>query len=399
MEIAFISANKFKIELENKQGKYTAKLLSYFVEHPSRFISTILVGNNVALVIYGITITQVLNPFVYEYVTEKDWAAFIIQTVLSTFIILLTAEFLPKALFRINPNRILYALGIPVYFIYLVFYVPVVITLGISKFILIKILRIEFNETKPVFGRIDLTNFLKEAIANTSNEEELTPEVMMFQNALEFNKVKLRECIVPRNEIIGAEVDMPVEELESLFLKNGVSKIPVYKDTIDTIVGYIDLKDFFELPQRIKEVIKPIIIVPESMPAHRLLSQFLQENKKIAVVVDEFGGTSGIVTIEDIIEEIFGEIEDEFDKSKLIEQKITENEFVFSARIEIDYINEKYTLNIPISDEYETLAGFIIKYYEDIPTKDTQIDIENFNITILSVSDNRIEKVKLKIAT
>lgn len=398
MEIAFVSANKLRIELDKKQGFYGSGIISIFSKNPTQFIATMLIGNNIALVIYGLFMAIVLEPHIAQIVQSEGWILFF-QTVISTIIILVTAEFLPKTLFQINPNAILNILSIPVFIFYLVFYVIAKPTVILSNFILKSVLKTKLNDTKGpfVFGKIDLDDFVR--AMNDSNEtvEDIDHEVKIFQNALDFSKVKLRECIVPRTEIAAVEIKDNLDTLKAKFIETGYSKILVYKETIDNIIGYASSLDLFKKPVNIESMVNSLIIVPESMPANKLLEQFIQEHKSIAIVVDEFGGTSGMVTIEDIIEEIFGEIEDEHDTVDLIDKQLNENEFLFSGRLEIDFINEKYNQIFPEKEEYETIAGYILFYHGNIPKMNEIITIENYQFTILKVTKTRIELVKLKI--
>lgn len=400
VEIAFISSNKLRIEVEKKKGKLPALILSHFINIPSKFIGALLLGNNIALVIYGIAVTSLLEPFLQKMLPvylHSEYVMLILITIISTLFILITAEFIPKALFRINPNVILNVLSIPVYIFYYLFYPVVFIFIEMSELILKKISRIKFNQEKYVFSPIDLDEYIREFSPNKESEEEMTKEIQMFQNAIDFKNIKLRECMVPRTEIKALEINDSIENLKKLLIETGHSKIPVYKDTIDNIIGYTHSFDLFRSPEDIKSILKSIIIVPETMLASEVLKIMIQEHKSTAVVVDEFGGTSGMVTLEDIIEEIFGEIEDEYDVEDLVENQLNNNEFIFSARLEIDYLNDKYNLSIPESDEYETLAGFIISQFKDIPQTNEEIRVFNFNFEILGATEKRIELVKMKV--
>ena len=309
MEIAFISANKLRIELQNKKGLLSAKILSNFVKHPSRFIGTMLVGNNIALVIYGIVMARILEPII-RIIFTSEINVFIIQTILATLLILVTAEFIPKTLFRINPNRTLSFFAIPVWGIYYLLYPLVYVIIGISELTLKKIFKVEFSEEKPVFGRIDLDNIIKESTSSKNRDEEEDPEIQIFRNALDFSDVKLRECMVPRTEIVALDINESIDVLKQNFVDTGLTKILIYRDDIDHIIGYTHSYELFKRPQSIKSILLPISMVPETMPAKELLKILIKQRKSVAVVVDEFGGTSGIVTIEDVMEEIFGEIID-----------------------------------------------------------------------------------------
>ncbi|MCK4629993.1 MAG: HlyC/CorC family transporter [Bacteroidales bacterium] len=398
MEIAYVSSNKLKIELYRKEGSFNSKIISLLSRYPGQYIVTMLIGNNIALVIYGIFMAILLEPVIYT-ITEHDINILILQTIIATLLILLTAEFLPKTLFRINPNSFLKIFAIPVLLFFIIFYPIGKLTIYISNFILRTFFKVKTGERQEniVFGKVDIDNLVNEKMAEQKNNKNDTLDFRIFQNALDFSDVKLRECMVPRTEIIAVKNDSGIENLQQKFIETGLSKILVFKESIDRIIGYIHMKDLFNSPDNIKSNIIDVSIVPETMPANKLLEMFVKEKKNIAVVVDEFGGTSGIVTIEDILEEIFGEIEDEHDTLKLTEQKINEHEYIFSGRLEIDYLNDKYNLNLPKHGEYETLAGLILHFYESIPKPKKLIIIELFEFRVLEVSETRIELVNLKI--
>ena len=392
LEIAFISANKLKIELDNKLGFYNAKVLSFFNKNPSRFISTMLVGNNIALVIYGIFMAKVLEPFFYSFFFS-EFTVFLLQTISSTLLILFVAEFLPKALFRINPNSILSVFAVPIVIIYYLLFPIIWISTTISNGVLKLFFGLENKDGELNFGLVDLDHYLKEATSQVDKDEEIETEVQIFQNALDFAKVKARECMVPRTEIEALEEGEDIETLKNRFYETGYSKILIYRESIDNIIGYTHSFELFKKPRKIKEILLPIPVIPESMPASEILEFFTKEKKSVAVVVDEFGGTSGMVTIEDVIEELFGDIEDEHDNEDLIERKISDVEFLFSARLEIDYLNEQYKIGLPESEEYETLAGYIIHIHESIPQKGEKIETKDFVFNIRIVSKNKIELV------
>ncbi len=391
MEIAYVSSNKLKIELYRKEGSFNSKIISLFSRYPGQYIVTMLIGNNIALVIYGI--------FMAILLTDHDINILILQIIISTLLILLTAEFLPKTLFRINPNSFLKIFAIPVLLFFIIFYPIGKLTIYISNFILRTFFKVKTGERQEniVFGKVDIDNLVNEKMAEQKNNKNDTLDFRIFQNALDFSDVKLRECMVPRTEIIAVKNDSGIDDLQQKFIETGLSKILVFKESIDRIIGYIHMKDLFNSPDNIESNIIDVSIVPETMPANKLLEMFVKEKKNIAVVVDEFGGTSGIVTIEDILEEIFGEIEDEHDTLKLTEQKINEHEYIFSGRLEVDYLNEKYNLSLPKHGEYETLAGLILHFYESIPKPKELIIIELFEFRVLEVSETRIELVNLKI--
>ncbi|MCK5462313.1 MAG: hemolysin family protein [Bacteroidales bacterium] len=396
MEIAFVSSNKLRLELDIKQGYMTSRVISIFTSRPGDYIATMLVGNNISLVIYGILMAILLEPLISHY-TSSESTILIIQTIISTLIILFTAEFLPKTIFRLSPNTALRAFAIPVLVFYILLYPVTKLTIAISGFILHNFMRVPRNKkAQPnVFGKIDLDNLVNESNAERDQQADPEQEIKLFQNALDFSNVKLRDCMVPRTEIVAFDESVSMEELQSKFIETGLSKILIYRESTDNIIGYINSKELFKNPSDLQSMIMSLPIVPETMPANKLLQSFIKDHKSISVVVDEFGGTSGIVTMEDILEEIIGEIEDEHDTSELTEDKLNEQEYIFSARHEIDYLNEKYRLNIPELDDYETLAGLILFHYESIPKINDRIHIEGFVIRILDVSETRIELIHL----
>jgi len=400
MEIAFVTANKLKIELDKKKGFISARIISNFHKVPSNFITTLLVGNSIALVIYGVVLANILRPAIVSILPESinsELLILIIQTIISTLLILVTAEFLPKIVFRINPNYALNLFAIPVFVIHYILYPVVFVIIYIAEFILKVLFNIKIVDQKHVFGPIDMDNYIKEFFPETHTEHELEHEVKIFQNALDFSTVKLRECMIPRTEIIALEDNVSIGGLKQKFTETGLSKILIYKDSIDNIIGYVHSYDMFKNPSDIKSVLKTLIFVPETMLANNLLTLFIQQRKSMAVVVDEFGGTAGILTMEDMMEEIFGEIDDEFDVEYFIEKKIGENEYIFSGRLEIDFLNDKYKLYLPESKDYETLAGLIIYYHQSIPAQGEEIVIENFTFTILQVSKTLIKQVQVRI--
>lgn len=398
MEIAFISSNKLQIELDRKKKSFSASIIQLFTRNSGQFITTMLVGNNIALVAYGIMMARLLEPRLSAYISN-ELSIFVLQTVFATFIILFAAEFLPKTLFRLKPNLALKIFSVPILLFYILFYPVTKLTIGISNIILRVFFKTPFpkDSSQTVFNKVDLYHFVKESQTVLPENSKIENEIKIFQNALDFNKVKLRECMIPRPEIVAFEVSTAIKEIKKTFIETGYSRILIYKSTIDNIIGYINSKDLFKNPKSIKSKLTPIIIVPETMPANKLLSQFIQEKKNIAIVVDEFGGTAGMLTIEDLIEEIFGEIEDEHDVPELEEKIVDEREFIFSGRLEIDYLNEKYKLDLPKTEEYETLAGFILHHYESIPKINHTIVIPPFSFKILRVNKNRVDLVQLKI--
>ncbi|MAX80711.1 MAG: hemolysin [Crocinitomicaceae bacterium] len=397
IEMAFVSANKLKIELDKKLGSWPAKIYSYFLQNESRFITAMLMGNNIALVIYGIKMGDLLEPQL-KAIISNDVLLLLVQTIVSTLIILVTAEFFPKITFRINPNKTLSFFAIPVVLIYGLLYFFVSITLWISEVLIKYVLRVETDNSSVAFNLVDLDHYVKEATAE-KDQEELDSEIQIFQNALDFGSVKARECMVPRTEIVAMDMDTPIEQLRDKFIERGLSKILIYRDNIDNIIGYTHSFELFKKPDAITKILLPISIIPESMAANEVLQLLIKQKRTIAVVVDEFGGTAGLLTVEDVVEEIFGDIEDEHDKDELTEEEIKTGEYRFAARLEVDYINEQYDLDLPESEEYETLAGLIINLYESIPSEGELISTDQFVFTIEKVSDKRIECVHVKVKT
>ncbi len=397
IEIAFISANKLLIELRSKQGSVSARILSPFVNNPSRFISTTLVGTNIGLVVYGIYMGAFLNPYIIQYIpgtANSTMLLLLVQTLVSTLIVLVTGEFLPKVLFRINPDIILRVLSVPFLISYYLFWPLVHFITWLAKVILNNIFRVQFNETTPVFSKVDLDQYISDSVEDLAEDADVDTE--MFKNALDFSNVRLRDCMTPRTELISIDIDATTDELYTKFKETGLSKILVHQGTVDHIIGYTHQKDLFKKPHSIRAILIPIEIAPETMSANELLNTFTRTRKSIALVVDELGVTAGIVTIEDIMEEIFGEIEDEHDVEQLAEVQLNEKEFIFNARLEVDYLNNKYELNIPEGD-YNTLGGYIFAVHENIPTKGEVIVIEKFQFTIISVTHNRINELKLTL--
>ena len=400
MEIAFISANRLRIELDKKHNVFFSSLMSLFTQYPGQFISTMLVGNNLALVIYGIAFANLLDPYLQQYIKSES-LILLLQTIISTTIILATAEYLPKALFRINPNRILKIFTVPIAFFYFLFYPITKFSIAISKFVLKVFLneKIDKVDEKVVFSRIDLDHFVNEQESNaaTKDSNEIDNEVKLFKNALDFSNVKLREVMVPRTEIVALDIDSSVEELHQKFIETGYSRILFYAENIDNIIGYVHQSVIFTKPDSVKENLRKVLIVPETMSASKLLSKFFQQRLSIAIVVDEFGGTSGMVTSEDILEEIFGKIEDEHDTVDLVMKKLSDNEFILSGRLELDELNESFNLSFPENENFETLAGFILSHYESIPKINTVINIDHLQFKILKATNTKIELVNLKV--
>lgn len=400
MEIAFVSSNKLKIELDKNKGLFSAKLLGYFVKNPSKLLGTLLLGNNVALVIYGIFMAKMLEPKIIQLVGEKystEFLILLIQTIISTFIILITAEFIPKALFRLKSNSILNIFAFPVTIMYWMFYPIIHGLVSVAENSISRLFKNKLENEDYSFSPIDLDNYIKEFTPDNKEESEVKQEFQMLQNAIGFKSVKLRECMVPRTEVTALEMKDDIDLLKRTFIESGHSKILIYKETIDNIVGFVHSSAMFSNPSKIESLIRTIPVFPETILAENVLNTFIKEHKSIAIVVDEFGGTSGIVTMEDIIEEIFGEIEDEYDVEELTEKKISNSEYLLSGRHEIDYLNETYLLNLPESEDYETLGGLIIQIHESIPERNEEIQLSPFKFIIDDASETRIELVRLYI--
>lgn len=398
MEIAFVSVNKLRIEIDRKQGTFASRIVSIFTRNPSQYIATMLVGNSIALVVYGIEMAKMLGTFLEPYISGGI-VLLLVQTIISTAIILVTAEFLPKSLFRVHPNVFLNFFALPVLFFYVVLYPISRFSTWLSVGIIRHILRqeISVSQQQQIFGKVDLDNFVGEAHATESEDVNHEHDIKMFQNALDFSEIKVRMCMIPRTDIEAISINSSIQELKEKFISTNYSRIPVYEDSIDNITGYINSKDLFKKPQSIKSKLIKIVFVPETMLAHKLLTSFIKEQHSIAVVVDEFGGTAGLVTIEDIIEEIIGEIDDEHDQVDFVEKQLTENEYILSGRLEVGYLNDKYKFNIPESEEYDTFAGFIINKFQSIPKPQEVIDIGNFRIKVAKMDRTRIDLLHLTI--
>lgn len=397
MEIAFYVSNKLRFEINKQHSLLSSSILSIFYANPSKYISIILVGNNIALVVYGIQMAKFLEPYLLLFL-HNDLLIATLQTIFSTIVILLTGEFLPKVLFRLNADLWLKVFAIPLFLCYLFLYPVATFVYQISIF-LFKILRVDVSNSAGgmTLGRADLDNFLQQNYENTTDKKHIENEVKLFQNALDFSKIKLRDCIIPRTEILAVDFDTDIEELRVKFVESGYSRILVFKEHIDNMVGYIHSIELFKKPRKWQDQIRVLPIVPETMAANKLMNYLLQKKKSMALVVDEFGGTSGMVTLEDIVEEIFGEIEDEHDTQDYIAKKISENEYVFSGRLEIDYVQEQFDIQLPVSDEYLTIAGLILHYYQGFPKINEEIIIGNYMCKVIKASANKIELIKLKV--
>ena len=398
MEIAFVSSNKLRFEMDRSERSITSRILSIFFHNPNNFISTMLVGNNIALVVYGILMAELIEQRFLRSLIENDFLIVLIQTIISTLIILVTGEFMPKTLFKINPNFTLNLFAIPAFICYVVLY-------PISKFasacsgIILRIMGTKVNkeDSDKAFTKVDLDYFIQSSIQDSGDNQELETEVQIFQNALDFSSIKIRDCMVPRTEIVAIEDNASIEELKSLFIESGISKILVYKENIDNIVGYIHSSEMFRKPSDWTQSIRQLPIVPETMNANKLMQLFMQQKRSIAVVVDEFGGTAGIVAMEDLVEQIFGEIEDEHDTQSYVAKSIGNNEYVLSVRLDIEKANELLSLDLPESDDYQTIGGLILHQYQSFPKIYEIISFDKFEFKILKVTATKIELVKLKV--
>ena len=391
-EIAYVSSNKVHIEILKKQEGLIANILTRLTHRPSKLLATMLVGNNVALVMYGFEMGKVMTLLLPPFFQNVLW-----HTIISTLIILITAEFMPKVFFQIYANQLLKLFAIPAYFFYLLFYPFSSFIIWISDFVLRVFFKTKGDYVPLSFTKVELVDYISEQMGNAPKKEEVDAEVQMFQNALEFSGVKAREIMIPRTEIVAVDLNETIENLIATFVSSGFSKILIYNENIDDIVGYVHSFDMFKKPKTIKEVLIPVVTIPETIQINEVLNLLMRKRKSMAVVLDEYGGTSGIVTLEDIVEELFGEIEDEHDKDKFIEEKISDDEYLFSARLEVDYINETYHLNLPESEEYETLSGLILLHTEEIPTQGETISLPPFVFSIEACSQTRIEKVRIFI--
>jgi CBS domain containing-hemolysin-like protein len=396
MEIAFFSANKMHIELEKKRDGFIPRILTKITQKSSKFITTMLVGNNISLVIYSYFMGRFLLR-ILPIDSFNEFTVLFIQTIISTIVILVTAEFLPKAIFRIYANEVLKLFAVPAYVFYNLFHFFSEFITIISDFFLRVFFKTNADEAQTVFSKEELGNYINEQLETGNVDNEVDSEIQIFQNALGFHNVKAREVMVPRTEIVSVEIHEKVSNLKNVFVETGLSKVLVYKTSLDDVLGYVNAFELFKRPKTIKSILLPLEIVPESMMINDILNTLIKKRKSVAVVIDEYGGTSGMITIEDIVEELFGEIEDEHDTQEFLEEKLSESKFNFSARLEIDYLNEEYDLNIPKSEAYETLGGFIIEHTENIPSEKELIDIEDFEFRILKMSGAKIDEVSLKI--
>ena len=393
MEIAYVSSNKIHIEIEKKQNNFLSGVLKKITKRPSKFIATMLVGNNIALVIYGFFMGDLLM----KYIPLAGFSGLLVQTIISTLVILMTAEFLPKVFFQIYANSLVKVFAVPAYFFYVLFSLISEFVIWISDLVLKLIFKSEGDTVQLTFSKLELGNYISEQMDIAETKEEMDSEIQIFQNALDFSEVKSREAMIPRTEVVAVDIETSPKELAKIFTETGLSKILVYNENIDDILGYIHSFELFKKPANLKKVLMPVVFVPETMLVKDVLGILSKKRKSIAVVIDEYGGTSGIITVEDIIEELFGEIEDEHDSIALIEEELGEGHFKFSARLEVDYLNENYKLDLEESENYETLGGLIVNHTEEIPEKGETVEIDDYIFTILEVSNTKIELVELKI--
>ena len=406
LEIAFNSINRLQLEVELTKNTFSAKLIGLFFKSQSRFITSLLLGNNIALIIYGMSMSQLLDAPVVHWLQaislSNDFMVLLVKTILSTLLVLLVGEFLPKMLFRINPNAILSFFAFPTFLCYCLLYPLILIYTGISEFIIRYLLRLKVDSEEYKFSTVDLNDFIAEYADTPEADEDMQQEIQLFQNVMEFRSVKLRECMGPRNEIESVKLTDDIETVKARFEETKHSKLIVIGESIDDIVGYVHLNDVVRVMAEhrnvtMKDLVRRIDFFPETSTADRLLKHFIQKRQGVAAVVDEFGGTAGIVTMEDVVEEIFGEIDDEYDVEDEVEKTVDDNTFVFSARLEIDYLNDTYKLDLPVSDDYETLAGMVLHYCESIPEQGEELTIGKYRVKILKASHMKLDEVELKI--
>lgn len=397
MEISYVSANKLRFELDKKDKSLTSKILDVFFHNPNQFISTMLVGNNIALVVYGLQMAILLEPWIAQFV-DQEALIVLIQSIISTILILFTGEFIPKTIFKIDPNFFLRLFALPLYLIYILLY-PISKFSSLLSFLILRIAGVKNLKDSGVYtlSKVDLDYFIQQSIEDAPQDSEMDTEVKIFQNALEFSNVKVRDCIVPRTEIVACDKEVSTDELRSRFIETGLSKILIYDENIDNIIGYIHSSELFKHPDNWLEQLCKVSIVPETMAANKLMRVLMQEKKSLAVVVDEFGGTSGIVTLEDLVEEIFGEIEDEHDMKREVARKVSENEYLLSGRMEIDTLNEMFGLDLPESDDYVTIAGLILHYYQKFPKLNESIEYGKYTFKIVKATATKIELVRMKV--
>jgi CBS domain containing-hemolysin-like protein len=399
MEIAFVSSNKIYLEIEKKQDDFISKILTKLTQKPSKFIATMLVGNNISMVVYGFfmgdLIMRQLHTLNYHF---EELTNLVLQTILSTLVVLITSEFLPKVFFQIYANSFLKFFAVPAYFFYRLFYYISSFMIWISDFILKKFFKTEGDQINLSFSKVELGNYISEQMNSMDDSQNIDSEIQIFQNALEFSGVKARDIMTPRTELVAIDLHSSITDLKNLFIETGYSKIVVYFNSLDDIVGYVHSFELFKKPRSIKSIMIPVEFVPETIFIKDVMNLLTKKRKSVAIVLDEYGGTSGIVTIEDIVEELFGEIEDEHDSDEtLIEEKLENDTYRFSTRLEVEYLNDEYKLNIPESDSYGTLGGFIVDFYKEIPQKGAQINIGNYQFVIEEASNKKLELVKLTL--
>ncbi len=398
MEIAFIASNKLLMEIDLNERNLKSYVINRFYSNSNNFISTMLVGNNIVLVIYSILMADILNTLFLEELTTSTSLKLFLETIISTIIIIFTGEFIPKALFRANPNGAMKRFAIPTYLIYVLLYPLSRFTTWLSCIVLRLLnINIEKETRDTTFSKRELNNLIQDSIENATEEEEIDNDVRIFQNALDFSNIKVRDCFVPRTEIEAVEINTPLEELKSMFIESGHSKIVVFKENIDNIIGYIHSSELFRTPTRWQQKICKMPIVPETLSAQKLMRTLMQQKKTLAVVVDEFGGTSGIISLEDLVEQIFGEIEDEHDNTNLVAKAQANGEYILSGRLDIERVNEQFDLDIPESEEYQTISGFILAHHQRFPQLNETIKIDKYQIQIIKKRSTKIELIKLKI--
>lgn len=396
VEIAFVSSNRLKIELDRAAGSLNGRIVGYFYNKEENFIASLSLGNNLALVLFTLTFARILRPMITSWSIESEALILLIQMFFATILVLIVVEFSPKAIFQLDPNRFMKSLAVPSFIFYCILFIPTSIVLFFSV-LFFKIFRVGNSNPERVFSTLDLEHYLQDLNEHSSDIEDFENEMQILQNALDFSKIRGRDCMVPRPEIICIDVEESIESLKNLFIETGISKILIFRENIDNIIGYVHSFEMFKSPQKIVDVMRSIEFVPSAIPGKELLELFTKKSANIAVVVDEYGGTDGLVTIEDVIEEIFGDIEDEHDTDDWIEDKISETEYVFAARFEIDQLNEQYNFELQESEDYDTLGGLIIHHLEMIPLKGDELKIDGFRFVVEEVSDRRIEVVRMFI--
>ncbi len=396
MEIAFMSSNRLKVEMDRSKGTLNGRILGVFYKDESHFIAMLLLANNASLVIFGICAANLLNPIIESWGIQSEGLILLFQTIISTLLVLITAEFLPKALVQINPNGFLKFASIPMITMHWILYIPTQFVMFLSTGVL-RLLKTNGDTTEKVFSKVDLEHYVQDLSGRIKEEEDFGNEMQILQNALDFSSLKARDCMIPRTEIVAIDVEKEIKDLNELFITQRLSKILIFRNNIDNIIGYVHSFEMFKRPTSIKQIMLPIAFVPEAIPGKELLEMFTKQSGNIAVVVDEYGGTAGMITIEDVIEEIFGEIDDEHDIEELLEEKISDKEYLFSGRMDLDYLNEEYDLSLTDAGGYETLAGLIIHSLESIPESGTKLELDKYNLIIEQVSDRKIEIVRVII--